>query len=133
MYLYILRELFLLYSIRTAFLRVLVDYLSGDQKFAVYSSGKEAYTEEKLAVYGLPDQYSMEAVVGNDVYLSIDKDLQQAVYQILEQTIAGIRCIKYKELSLIHILYWAASSAVTMKNAVWKTRTSCRVSARKMS
>lgn len=97
MYLYILRELFLLYSIRTAFLRVLVDYLSGDQKFAVYSSGKEAYTEEKLAVYGLPDQYSMEAVVGNDVYLSIDKDLQQAVYQILEQTIAGIRCIKYKE------------------------------------
>lgn len=31
-----------------------------------------------------------EASVGNDVYLSIDKDLQTAVYQILEQTLAGI-------------------------------------------
>lgn len=31
-----------------------------------------------------------EASVGNDVYLSIDKDLQTAAYQILEQTLAGI-------------------------------------------
>ncbi|MDE6622156.1 MAG: hypothetical protein K2K74_17035, partial [Lachnospiraceae bacterium] len=30
------------------------------------------------------------ASVGNDVYLSIDKDLQIATYQILEQTLAGI-------------------------------------------
>lgn len=30
------------------------------------------------------------ASVGNDVYLSIDKDLQTAAYQILEQTLAGI-------------------------------------------
>ncbi|MDE6219877.1 MAG: peptidase [Lachnospiraceae bacterium] len=31
-----------------------------------------------------------KASVGNDVYLSIDKDLQTATYQILEQTLAGI-------------------------------------------
>lgn len=31
-----------------------------------------------------------EPAVGNDVYLSVDKDLQIAVYQILEQTLAGI-------------------------------------------
>lgn len=31
-----------------------------------------------------------KASVGKDVYLSIDKDLQTAVYQILEQTLAGI-------------------------------------------
>lgn len=31
-----------------------------------------------------------EPVAGNDIYLSIDRDLQTAVYQILEQTLAGI-------------------------------------------
>lgn len=33
---------------------------------------------------------SVDPVAGNDVYLSIDKDLQEAVYDLLEQEIAGI-------------------------------------------
>lgn len=32
----------------------------------------------------------IEPAAGNDIYLSIDRDLQTAVYQILEQTLAGI-------------------------------------------
>lgn len=32
----------------------------------------------------------IEPQAGNDVYLSIDKDLQEAVYNLLEQEIAGI-------------------------------------------
>lgn len=31
-----------------------------------------------------------ESSPGNDVYLSIDADLQKAVYQLLEQELAGI-------------------------------------------
>ena len=35
-------------------------------------------------------QVLREAESGRDVYLSIDKELQIAVYQILEQNLAGI-------------------------------------------
>ncbi|MDE7248808.1 MAG: penicillin-binding protein, partial [Lachnospiraceae bacterium] len=34
----------------------------------------------------------VEPVAGNDVYLTIDKDLQIAVYKILEERLAGILC-----------------------------------------
>ena len=36
----------------------------------------------------------VEAVAGNDVYLTIDKDIQIAIYKILEENLAGILCTK---------------------------------------
>lgn len=41
-------------------------------------------------VMSILEEESREAVAGNDVYLTIDKDLQIAAYNILEQKIAGI-------------------------------------------
>lgn len=48
-----------------------------------------------------------EPAAGQDVYLSIDKDLQTAVYQILEQTLAGVVSsnlinVKYFDKTKIH-------------------------------
>ncbi len=51
----------------------------GEEKLYVDNMGKELETIERT-----------EPVAGNDVYLSIDKDLQEAVYDLLEQEIAGI-------------------------------------------
>lgn len=34
----------------------------------------------------------VEPVAGNDVYLTLDKDLQIAAYRILEERLAGILC-----------------------------------------
>jgi penicillin-binding protein 2 len=45
----------------------------------VDSTGKVIETKNKV-----------EATAGNDLYLSIDKDLQEAVYKLLEQKLAGI-------------------------------------------
>lgn len=39
-----------------------------------------------------------DAGIGNDVYLTIDKDLQKAVYDILEQKIAGILVSKIRNI-----------------------------------
>ena len=36
----------------------------------------------------------VEPIAGNDIYLTIDKDLQIAVYKILEEDLAGILCAK---------------------------------------
>lgn len=36
----------------------------------------------------------VEAVAGNDIYLTIDKDIQIATYKILEENLAGILCTK---------------------------------------
>ncbi len=36
----------------------------------------------------------VDAQAGNDVYLTLDKDLQVAIYNILEQKIAGILAAK---------------------------------------
>lgn len=41
----------------------------------------------------------IEPIAGNDVYLTIDKDLQMAAYNILEQNIAGILVSKIKNIS----------------------------------
>ena len=43
-----------------------------------------------------------DAVSGNDVYLSIDKDLQAAVYNLLEQKIAGIVYSKIQNIREFH-------------------------------
>ncbi len=51
----------------------------GEEKLYVDNMGKELETIERT-----------EPVAGNDVYLSIDMDLQEAVYDLLEQEIAGI-------------------------------------------
>lgn len=40
----------------------------------------------------------IEPIAGNDVYLTIDKDLQMAAYNILEQNIAGILVSKIKNV-----------------------------------
>lgn len=66
-------------------------------------SGIEAYMERELhGTKGMETVYvdslgkvvsvtdRTEAVAGNDIYLTIDKDLQIAAYHILEQNIAGI-------------------------------------------
>lgn len=51
----------------------------GEEKLYVDNLGKELETIERT-----------EPEAGNDVYLSIDMDLQKAVYDLLEQEIAGI-------------------------------------------
>lgn len=51
----------------------------GEEKLYVDNLGKELETIERT-----------EPVAGNDVYLSIDMDLQKAVYHLLEQEISGI-------------------------------------------
>lgn len=57
-----------------------------------YLSGKKGH--ETLYVDSVGNTIAVgehvDAVSGNDVYLSIDKDLQQAAYILLEQEIAGI-------------------------------------------
>lgn len=51
----------------------------GSETVYVDSVGQVALTTDRI-----------EPTAGNDVYLSIDKDLQEAVYKLLEQEIAGI-------------------------------------------
>lgn len=48
------------------------------------------YVDSLGKVLEIDEESRQEPVQGNDVYLSIDKDLQIAAYQILEQRIAGI-------------------------------------------
>lgn len=62
--------------------RAMEEYLQGSKgKEVIYvdNVGKVIETAEHL-----------EPVAGNDVYLSIDSDLQKAVYSLLEQKLAGI-------------------------------------------
>ena len=53
----------------------------GEEKLSVDNLGK---------VLKIDESSRKDPVSGNDVYLTIDKDLQTAAYQILEQKIAGI-------------------------------------------
>ena len=48
------------------------------------------YVDSLGKVLEIDEDSMQEPVQGNDVYLTIDRDLQIASYQILEQTIAGI-------------------------------------------
>ncbi len=84
------------------------DYTMND---VVGRSGIEAYMEKELqGTKGYENVYvdslgkvisvtdREEAVAGNDVYLTIDKDLQIAAYNILEQNIAGILLEKIENI-----------------------------------
>ncbi|MDC7278343.1 penicillin-binding transpeptidase domain-containing protein [Butyrivibrio fibrisolvens] len=54
------------------------------------------------------------AVSGNDVYLSIDMDLQKATYTLLEQEIAGILYSKIANIKQYHASEHASSSDVVV-------------------
>lgn len=55
------------------------------------SNGKEKVSVDNLGkVLAIDDTSRIEPLAGSDVYLSIDKELQIATYQVLEQRIAGI-------------------------------------------
>ncbi len=60
---------------------------NGYEKVYVDKMGRLLDTEERV-----------EPVSGNDVYLTIDADLQKAVYDILEQNIAGILVSKIQNI-----------------------------------
>ncbi len=63
-----------------------------EQYMDSYLTGKKGYEKLYVDKLGNPLQVieHKDAVAGNDVYLSIDKDLQEATYRLLEQEIAGI-------------------------------------------
>lgn len=54
--------------------------------------GKKGYSRMYVDNMGRPREIieQTEATAGNDVYLTIDKDLQIAIYKIIEQQLAGI-------------------------------------------
>lgn len=55
------------------------------------TDGSEKVTVDSLGkVLAIDEDSKIDPVQGNDVYLSIDKELQEAAYRILEQRIAGI-------------------------------------------
>jgi len=55
------------------------------------SDGQQTvYVDNLGRVLEVDENSVIQAQAGNDVYLTIDKDLQEAAYQILEQRIAGI-------------------------------------------
>ncbi|MCI1721373.1 MAG: peptidase [Lachnospiraceae bacterium] len=55
------------------------------------SDGQQTvYVDNLGRVLEVDESSVIQAQAGNDVYLTIDKDLQEAAYQILEQRIAGI-------------------------------------------
>lgn len=52
-----------------------IDFLAGNQKFALYGEGKRSYTEEELQAYGLPGEYTKEevlAILGIRYMLSVN-------------------------------------------------------------
>ena len=59
----------------------------GSQTIFVDNLGRVQETGERV-----------EPIAGNDLYLTIDSDLQKAVYQILEQKIAGILLSKIRDV-----------------------------------
>lgn len=55
------------------------------------SDGSETvYVDNLGKVLDIDEESRIEPIAGNDVYLTIDKDLQIATYKILEQRLAGI-------------------------------------------
>lgn len=64
-----------------AYMETTLQGIKGQETVFVNNAGK---------VISMLESESSEAVAGNDVYLTIDKDLQIAAYNILEQKIAGI-------------------------------------------
>lgn len=73
------------------------------------SKGKETFYVNNLGkIVEIVD--SKESVPGNDVYLSIDKNLQKKIYNILEQEIAGIL---YSSIANIRAYHGNAESTST--------------------
>ena len=41
----------------------MIQFLSGNNKFALYGAGKSSYSEEELQEYGLPKDYTREEIL----------------------------------------------------------------------
>ncbi|MBR5637960.1 MAG: peptidoglycan glycosyltransferase, partial [Pseudobutyrivibrio sp.] len=82
------------------------DYLSGVK-------GKETLFVDSVGNTIAEGDYT-PAVSGNDVYLSIDMDLQKATYTLLEQEIAGILYSKIANIKEYHASESASSSDVVV-------------------
>src|SRR5699024_10193610 len=55
------------------------------------TDGSEKVVVDRLGkILDIDEESKVDPVSGNDVYLSIDKDLQKVAYDVLEQKIAGI-------------------------------------------
>ncbi len=60
--------------------------------------GSEDVLVDRLGkILDVDEDSKVDPVAGNDVYLSIDKDLQEAAYNILEQKIARYPGRKYHQ------------------------------------
>lgn len=66
--------------------------IDGSEKVTVDSLGK---------VLQLDEDSKQDPIQGNDVYLSIDKEIQEAFYRILEQRIAGVLVFNLQNLKSI--------------------------------
>lgn len=77
----------------------------GSETLYVDNLGKVIETENRV-----------EPVAGNDLYLTIDKDLQKAVYRILEQKIAGILISKIDNIREYN--YDESTSAADIRIAI---------------
>lgn len=69
-----------------------------EQSMELYLSGTRGYQKMYLDSVGKIIEIAevIEPVAGNDVYLSIDRDLQMGIYYQIEQHLAGILCDKIK-------------------------------------
>lgn len=66
------------------------------------TDGHEEVTIDNVGrVLSVNEESRVEPVQGNDVYLTIDSELQEACYQILEQRIAGILVSNMKNIKTI--------------------------------
>lgn len=76
-----------------------------EQYMDSYLTGTKGYEKVYVDNVGNPLQVieHQDSVSGNDVYLSIDKDLQEAVYRLLEQEIAGIVYSKIQNIRTFEI------------------------------
>lgn len=76
-----------------------------EQYMDSYLTGTKGYEKVYVDNVGNPLQIieHQDSVSGNDVYLSIDKDLQEAVYRLLEQEIAGIVYSKIQNIRTFEV------------------------------
>ena len=84
--------------------KVMETYLQGEkgrETIYVDNLGKEIDSEGRV-----------EPVAGNDVYLSLDADLQEAIYNILEQSIAGLLLEKIENIKEFNLAPNAKTSGI---------------------
>ena len=76
--------------------------------------GEETVTVDNLGkVLDIDNSKTVDPVAGNDVYLTIDKNLQESTYKLLEEKIAGIVLSK-----LQNVLEYDTSSVDDSKNLI---------------